>query len=84
MMDCNMSVVLLTDNCRRIILTTRRSRLTLLFTSTFGLLARTINTLGHCFDSFHHFFQYWFLLEEDNLACSTLKGFFCDVQAFID
>src|SRR2546426_34371 len=55
-----------------------------LYMYVFLFRARTINALGHCFDSLHHFFQYWFLLEEDNLAGGILKRFFCDIQAFID
>jgi hypothetical protein len=53
------------------------------FPSRFGLCARTIETLGHFFNSFHHFFQYWFVLEEHDLASAPLKGFCFDIQACI-
>ncbi len=70
--------------CCGIITTTRMFRGTSLFISTFGLCAWAIDTLGHFFNSFHHFFKYWFLLEEDNLACGILKCFFCDIEPLIN
>jgi len=69
--------------CCGIIATTGMFRGTSPFTSPFGLCARAIDALGHFLNRLHHLFQHRFLLEEDNLACSILKGFFCDIQAFI-